>query len=246
MTAARSGDENAAGAVFAFISADLPDRRQERQSADMSPIEWKISDQPVPYPAAMTVMEERVEAIMASEAPEMTWLLEHPPLYTAGTSANGAELLQTDRFPVYQTGRGGKHTYHGPGQRIAYVMQDLNDRGRDLRQHIWRLEEWLIRSLAELGVQGERRAGRVGIWVVMPDDTEQKIAAIGVRVRRWVTFHGISLNVAPDLAHFAGIVPCGLADFGVTSLAALGKNPGMGQVDAALRATFPAIFRHDG
>ncbi len=212
----------------------------------MLPVEWKISDQPVPYLAAMTVMEERVAGIMAGAAPELTWLLEHPPLYTAGTSASSAELLQADRFPVYQTGRGGKHTYHGPGQRIAYVMQDLNDRGRDLRQHIWRLEEWLIRSLAELGVTGERREGRVGIWVVMPNGSEKKIAAIGVRVRRWVTFHGISLNVAPDLAHFAGIVPCGLADFGVTSLEALGKNPDMAQVDAVLRSTFPQIFRRIG
>lgn len=211
----------------------------------MFPVEWKISDQPVPYPAAMTVMEERVAGIMAGAAPDMTWLLEHPPLYTAGTSAAPDELLQANRFPVYQTGRGGKHTYHGPGQRIAYVMQDLNDRGRDLRRHIWRLEEWLIRSLAEWGVQGERRAGRVGIWVTAADGTEQKIAAIGVRVRRWVTFHGISLNVAPDLTHFSGIIPCGLAGYGVTSLAALGKNPGQAQVDAVLRATFPQIFRHD-
>lgn len=246
MAVCASGGKNAAGAVFAFAPTGLPERRRQRQSAGMLPVEWKISDQPVPYLAAMTVMEERVAGIMAGAAPELTWLLEHPPLYTAGTSASSAELLQADRFPVYQTGRGGKHTYHGPGQRIAYVMQDLNDRGRDLRQHIWRLEEWLIRSLAELGVTGERREGRVGIWVVMPNGSEKKIAAIGVRVRRWVTFHGISLNVAPDLAHFAGIVPCGLADFGVTSLEALGKNPDMAQVDAVLRSTFPQIFRRIG
>ncbi len=212
----------------------------------MSPIEWKISDQPVPYPAAMTVMEERVSAIMDGTAPDMTWLLEHPPLFTAGTSADPAELLQPDRFPVYQTGRGGKHTYHGPGQRVAYVMQDLNDRGRDLRRHIWRLEEWVIRSLAVLNVLGERREGRVGIWVTAPDGTEQKIAAIGVRVRRWVTFHGLSLNVEPDLSHFSGIVPCGLGNYGVTSLAVLGKNPGQAQVDAVLRETYPQVFRRGG
>lgn len=212
----------------------------------MSPIEWKISDQPVPYPAAMTVMEERVSAILDGSAPDMTWLLEHPPLFTAGTSADPAELLQPDRFPVYQTGRGGKHTYHGPGQRVAYVMQDLNDRGRDLRRHIWRLEEWVIRSLAALHVQGERREGRVGIWVMAPDGTEQKIAAIGVRVRRWVTFHGLSLNVEPDLSHFSGIVPCGLGNYGVTSLAVLGKNPGQAQVDAVLRETYPQVFRRVG
>ncbi len=212
----------------------------------MSPIEWKISDQPVPYPAAMTVMEERVSAIMEGIAPDMTWLLEHPPLFTAGTSADPAELLQPDRFPVYQTGRGGKHTYHGPGQRVVYVMQDLNDRGRDLRRHIWRLEEWVIRSLAALNVQGERREGRVGIWVTAPDGTEQKIAAIGVRVRRWVTFHGLSLNVEPDLTHFSGIVPCGLGNYGVTSLAVLGKNPGQARVDAVLRETYPQVFRRGG
>ncbi len=208
----------------------------------MSPIEWKISDQPVPYPAAMTVMEERVSAIMDGTAPDMTWLLEHPPLFTAGTSADPAELLQPDRFPVYQTGRGGKHTYHGPGQRVVYVMQDLNDRGRDLRRHIWRLEEWVIRSLAALNVHGERREGRVGIWVTAPDGTEQKIAAIGVRVRRWVTFHGLSLNVEPDLSHFSGIVPCGVSAHGVTSLADLGIMVSMADVDVALKQSFKKIF----
>jgi len=209
----------------------------------MNPIEWKISDQPVSYPAAMAVMEQRVVALLDETAPEMTWLLEHPPLYTAGTSANPAELLQAERFPVYASGRGGKYTYHGPGQRVGYVMQNLNWRDRDLRQHVWRLEEWLIQSLTLLGVQGERREGRVGIWVVTPSGAEQKIAAIGVRVRRWVTFHGVALNVNPDLTHYRGIVPCGLGDFGVASLESLGKNPGIAAVDAALRQSFAGVFR---
>ncbi len=212
----------------------------------MHPIEWKISDQPVAYPAALTLMEQRVAAILDGEAPEMTWLLEHPPLYTAGTSAAPEDLLAANQFPVYATGRGGKYTYHGPGQRIAYVMQDLGSRDRDLRRYVWRLEEWLIRTLAEFGVAGERRDGRVGIWVRLPSGTEEKIAAIGVRVRRWVTFHGIALNVAPDLAHYRGIVPCGLGNFGVTSLAALGRDPGMGAVDAALRTTFAQVFQRSG
>jgi lipoyl(octanoyl) transferase len=206
------------------------------------PIEWKISEAPVPYPAALAMMEARVTALLDDAAPEMTWLLEHPPLYTAGTSAQPQDLLQPEHLPVYATGRGGQYTYHGPGQRVAYVMQNLQWRDRDIRQHIWRLEEWLIRSLAMLDVVGERRAGRVGIWVVLPDGSEQKIAAIGVRVRRWVTFHGIALNVAPNLAHYAAIVPCGLAQFGVTSLDALGKTDSMGMVDAALRAQFHPVF----
>lgn len=209
----------------------------------MLPIEWKISDQPVAYPAACAMMEARVTDILDSDAPELTWLLEHPPLYTAGTGAQAADLLSANSLPVYETGRGGKYTYHGPGQRIAYVLQDLGRRDHDLRQHIWRLEEWLIRTLAQFDVQGERRAGRVGIWVVLPDGNEAKIAAIGVRVRRWVTFHGIALNVAPDLAHYQGIVPCGLADFGVTSLAALGRNLAMAEVDHALRASFAPVFQ---
>jgi lipoyl(octanoyl) transferase len=214
----------------------------------MHPIEWKISEHPVAYPAAMAVMEKRVAALIEESAPEMTWLLEHPPLYTAGTSAKPADLLQTtapqnEQFPVYATGRGGQYTYHGPGQRIAYVMQNLAWRDRDVRRHVWRLEEWLIRTLAALDVQGERRNGRVGIWVVMPDGSEQKIAAIGVRIRRWVTFHGIALNIAPDLSHYHGIVPCGLGDFGVTSLAALGKTIDLAQIDATLRNEFAPLFR---
>lgn len=206
------------------------------------PIEWKISDQPVDYPAALAVMVARVAAIGEDAAPELTWLLEHPPLYTAGTSAQADDLVVPERFPVYPTGRGGQYTYHGPGQRVGYVLQNLGWRDRDVRAHVWRLEEWLIRTLVDLGVAGARREGRVGIWVVMPDGAEKKIAAIGVRVRRWVTFHGVALNVDPDLEHFSGIVPCGLRDYGVTSLAELGKNPGMATVDAALRTEFREVF----
>ncbi len=209
----------------------------------MLPIEWKISDQPVAYPAACALMEARVADILDAGAPELTWLLEHPPLYSAGTGAQATELLSSNTLPVYETGRGGKYTYHGPGQRIAYVLQDLGQRDHDLRQHIWRLEEWLIRTLMRFDVLGERRAGRVGIWVVQPDGVEAKIAAIGVRVRRWVTFHGVALNVAPDLTHYQGIVPCGLAGYGVTSLDALGRNPTMGEVDQALRENFAAVFQ---
>lgn len=210
----------------------------------MLPIEWKISNHPVEYPAALAVMEERVDAILGETAPELTWLLEHPPLYTAGTSAKSADLTTPGRFPVYQTGRGGQYTYHGPGQRVGYVLQHLGQRDRDLRAHVYRLEEWLIRTLAALDVRGERREGRVGIWTTEPDGAEKKIAAIGVRVRRWVAFHGVALNVDPDLSHFTGIVPCGIRAHGVTSLAQLGKNPGMAAVDATLRGEFAGVFRH--
>lgn len=185
-------------------------------------------------------MEERVAAIRRGEAPETVWLLEHPPVYTAGTSAREDELLDP-RFPVYRTGRGGRFTYHGPGQRVAYVMLDLARRGRDVRGFVHRLEQWLIDTLAVFGVRGERREGRVGIWVESPKG-EAKIAALGVRLRRWVSFHGVSLNVDPDLSHFAGIVPCGLARYPVTSLAELGVRVSMAEVDAALRATFPRHF----
>lgn len=233
--------------LWQFLPAfGLAARRRFADKGGMLPIEWKISEAPVAYPAAMAVMEARVAALAAEEAPEMVWLLEHPPLYTAGTSARADDLKQADRFPVYATGRGGQYTYHGPGQRVAYVMQNLAWRDRDVRRHVWRLEEWLIRALAQCGVAGERRDGRVGLWVAMPDGTEQKIAAIGVRVRRWVTFHGVALNVAPDLTHYTGIVPCGLGQYGVTSLAALGRNPGMAAVDAALRTHFPAVFGAHG
>jgi lipoyl(octanoyl) transferase len=187
-------------------------------------------------------MEQRVAAIRAGTAPELVWLLEHPPLYTAGTSANPADLLDPDRFPVFPSGRGGQFTYHGPGQRVVYVMLDLSRRGPDLRRFVVALEEWLIRTLARFAVKGEVREGRVGVWVDRGAGREEKIAAIGIRVRHWVTFHGVALNVDPDLDHFRGIVPCGLAGHGVTSLWDLGLTPTMEEVDSALIASFAEIF----
>jgi lipoyl(octanoyl) transferase len=204
-------------------------------------IEWRTTRAVVAYPRAVAEMECRVAAIRAGAAPELVWLLEHPPLYTAGTSACDEDLLEPDRFPVYRAGRGGRYTYHGPGQRVVYVMLDLARRGEDLRCYVHQLQEWGIRTLARLGVAGERREGRVGIWV-RDQAGEAKIAAIGVRVRRWVTYHGMALNIDPDLDHYRGIVPCGIAEHGVTSLAALGVVTTMADVDAALRATFAAAF----
>jgi lipoyl(octanoyl) transferase len=207
--------------------------------------EWRISAKPVDYPAAVAEMDARAAAIRAGAAPELIWLLEHPPLYTAGTSARPADLLEA-RFPVHASGRGGQYTYHGPGQRVVYALLDLDRRGRDIRAYVTRLEAWIIASLARFGVTGERRAGRVGIWVDRgPGPTggrEDKIAAIGVRVRRWVTLHGLAINVAPDLGHFGGIVPCGVAQHGVTSLADLGIAASMEELDQALRATFDEAF----
>jgi len=205
-------------------------------------IEWIFDDTPVPYPEAVDFMEQRVALIRDGSAPETVWLLEHPPLYTAGTSADPSDLIDPDRFPVYQTGRGGQYTYHGPGQRIAYVMLDLKQRGQDVRQYVCDLESWIIRTLAGFGVVGERRPGRVGIWVDQGNAREDKIAAIGVRVRRWVTFHGISINLEPDLSHFGGIVPCGISEHGVTSLAELGVSAAMPDLDLALKATFSEVF----
>jgi lipoyl(octanoyl) transferase len=205
-------------------------------------IEWQISEIPVDYAAAVEAMERRVAAISAGTASELVWLLEHPPLYTAGTSARAEDLLDRHLLPVHRTGRGGRYTYHGPGQRVAYLMLDLRRRGRDVRCHVHQLEEWMIRTLARFDVLGERRVGRVGIWVVRPDGGEDKIAAIGVRVRRWVTYHGVALNVAPELDHYRGIVPCGIAEHGVTSLAALGVAATMGEIDAALHTTFREVF----
>lgn len=187
-------------------------------------------------------MEERAAAIAAGNAAELVWLLEHPPLVTAGTSAVAAELLEPARFPVHRAGRGGKFTYHGPGQRTAYAVLDLSRRRRDLRWYVQNLEEWLIRTLAAFGVQGERRDRRIGIWVVMPDGRECKIGAIGVRVRRWVAYHGIALNVAPNLEHFSAIVPCGISEHGVTSLADLGIAATLAEVDRELRLAFPALL----
>jgi len=213
-------------------------------------VEWTISDGLTPYPEAMVAMENRVNGILAKQADEQIWLLEHPPLYTAGTSADAADLLDHNRFPVFEARRGGEYTYHGPGQRVAYAMLDLNQRERDVRKYVWKLEEWIIQTLAEFNVVGERREGRVGVWVVRPDrpplpdgsPAEDKIAAIGVRIRRWVTFHGISINVEPNLEHFSGIVPCGINDYGVTSLVDLGIPVTMTDVDIALKTTFSRIF----
>lgn len=208
--------------------------------------EWRISYQPVAYPDALAEMDARVQAIREGSAPELLWLLEHPPLYTAGTSAKPDDLLAPDRFPVYQAGRGGQYTYHGPGQRIVYAMLDLRRRNPDLRCYVHALEEWVIRALARFNVTGERREGRVGIWVARHDlglpMREDKIAAIGVRVRHWVTFHGLSINVEPDLSHFQGIVPCGIAQHGVTSLVDLGLPVTMDDMDVALRETFDEVF----
>lgn len=213
-------------------------------------MEWITSTAPVPYPEALAFMEARVAAISQGRANEAIWLLEHPPLYTAGTSAQPADLLWPDRFPVHVAGRGGQYTYHGPGQRVAYVMLDLNLRGRDVRRFVCALEDWVITTLAAFNVQGERRAGRVGVWVVRPDlapnpdgtPHEDKIAAIGVKLRKWVSFHGISINVEPDLSHFQGIVPCGITGHGVTSLVDLGLPVTLADLDAALIASFEQVF----
>ena len=210
--------------------------------SDEREIEWRRADRPVAYEAAVAAMEQRAAAIRAGLAPQLVWLLDHPPLYTAGTSAQAQDLLEPDRLPVYKSGRGGQYTYHGPGQRIAYVLLDLDKYGRDVRCHVWRLEEWMIRTLGQFDVRGERRDGRVGVWVVGAGGREDKIAAIGVRVRRWVSYHGVALNVDPDLDHYRGIVPCGISGHGVTSLARLGVAASMADVDAALRATFDEVF----
>jgi len=209
-------------------------------------IDWRISDSPVPYETAVADMERRVAAIRDGQAPELVWLLEHPPLYTAGTSARAEDLLDPASLPVYRSGRGGQYTYHGPGQRIAYVMLDLDRFGHDVRCHVWRLEEWVIAALARFNVKGERRDGRIGVWIATPGGGENKIAAIGVRVRRWVSYHGVALNVDPDLDHYRGIVPCGIdpasSGHGVTSLARLRITASMAEVDMALRATFGEVF----
>jgi lipoyl(octanoyl) transferase len=227
----------------------------DRQSLDLTPlsqppggdaVEWRISEAPVPYLEAVAAMEARVADIAAGRAPELVWLLEHPPLYTSGTSGKPSDLLDP-RFPMFASGRGGQLTYHGPGQRVAYVMLDLKQRRPDVRTYVACLEEWIIRTLAAFNVRGERREDRVGVWVARPDNGpgfEDKIAAIGVRLRRWVSFHGISINVEPDLTHFDAIVACGVVDprYGVTSLADLGHTPTMTDVDIALRQTFADVF----
>jgi len=205
-------------------------------------LEWRISDAPIGYEEAVAEMERRVASIRAGTAPELIWLLEHPPLYTAGTSALESDLLEPGLFPVHRTGRGGQYTYHGPGQRVAYVLLDLKRRGMDVRGFVSALEEWMIRTLARFNLKGERRAGRVGIWIDEGLGRDSKIAAIGVRVRQWVTYHGVALNVDPDLRHYRGIVACGIRGHGVTSLTAQGISVGMAEVDAALKASFEPAF----
>jgi len=221
------------------------------RTPDGEAVEWLISDEPVPYPQAIAAMEARVADIAARRAPEMVWLLEHPPLYTSGTSGKAADLLDP-RFPIFQSGRGGQLTYHGPGQRVAYVMLDLKRRRPDVRAYVASLEQWIIATLASFNVRSERRCDRIGVWVPRPDKGqdaqgqafEDKIAAIGIRVRRWVTLHGIALNVEPELSHFSGIVPCGISEqrYGVTSLADLGVPVLMPEVDMVLRREFETLF----
>ena len=225
--------ESVSGQAFAF-----PRR-------DAAPAGWAVSRDLVAYPDAVAAMEARAAAIAEGRAGELVWLLEHPPLYTAGVSAKESELLDAGRFPVFQSGRGGQFTYHGPGQRVAYVMLDLTKRGRDVRAFVAALETWIIEALGAFNVQGEVRPGRVGVWVERKGpgwSREDKIAAIGVKLRRWVSFHGISLNVEPDLSHFSGIVPCGVTEHGVTSLVDLGLPVTMDEADAALRAAFERVF----
>lgn len=214
------------------------------------PVRWRISDDLVPYPQALAEMEARAVAIGEGKADELVWLLEHPPLYTAGTSADAHDLLQPDRFPVYDAGRGGEYTYHGPGQRVGYVLLDLKRRRQDVRAYVSAIEEVVIRTLAKMNVRGERREDRVGVWVRRPErpplpdgsTAEDKVAAIGIRLKRWVTFHGFSLNVEPDLSHFGGIVPCGISAYGVTSLVDLGLPVMMSEVDVLIRQSFEEIF----
>ena len=215
----------------------------------VDPVEWQVSSGLTKYPAALETMENRVAEINVG-GNERVWLVEHPPLYTAGTSARRDDLLEDNRFPVYTAGRGGEYTYHGPGQRVCYAMLNLNHHGRDIRRYVRDLEEWVIATLAALGITGQRRDGRVGIWVNRSTDIgsgvrEDKIAAIGVRVRRWVSFHGISINLNPDLEHYEGIVPCGIREFGVTSLKELGLSINMSELDDALRTSFETVFDRD-
>ena len=232
----------------------MVERSQIRTSflpiADGPPVEWRIEQGLTDYHVALATMEARAAAIRDEGAPELIWLVEHPPLYTAGTSADTKDLIEPGRFPVFLAGRGGEYTYHGPGQRVAYSMLDLKRRREDVRAFVAALEDWIIASLARFNVKGERREDRVGVWVVRPDRpplaggtmVEDKIAAIGIRLRRWVSFHGIAVNVEPDLSHFSGIVPCGIAGYGVTSLVDLGLPVTMADYDLALKAAFEEVF----
>lgn len=207
-----------------------------------TPVSWQSSGAPVLYPDAVATMEARIAAIASGELAEQVWILEHPALYTAGTSADVADLIEPDRFPVFASGRGGQYTYHGPGQLVGYFMLDLKTRGRDVRAFVAGLEQLVIETLADFGVEADRRSGRIGVWVVLPDYTECKIAAIGVRIRKWVSYHGVSININPDLSHFGGIVPCGISEHGVTSLAALGIKASIQDVEAALKKNFENTF----
>lgn len=232
------------------IERDALEARFLPVSADAPPVEWLVAEGLTNYEDALAFMEARVQAIREGTAGELVWLVEHPPLYTAGTSADSADLLTPDRFPVYDAGRGGEYTYHGPGQRVAYIMLDLKRRREDVRAFVASLEQWIIETLAEFNIKGERREDRVGVWVVRPEKPrladgsmcEDKIAAIGIRLRRWVSFHGIAINVEPDLSHFGGIVPCGISDHGVTSLVDLGLPVTMGDLDVALGKAFENVF----
>ena len=212
----------------------------------MNNIEFKIDKNLTFYNDAISFMEDRVLDIISKKAPECLWLVEHPPIYTAGTSAKKKDLLEANRFPVYESGRGGEYTYHGPGQRVGYVMLDLKARNaQDIKKYVYDVEQWIINALAVLGIEGQRRIGRVGIWVVLPDKSEAKIAAVGIRVRKWVTYHGISLNINPDLSHFNGIVPCGILQYGVTSLKDLNIDISMQEIDKILIEEFKKIFSHE-
>jgi lipoyl(octanoyl) transferase len=219
------------------LARPFGERHLSRQMDMVDGIEWRVSETPVPYEEALGFMERRAAAIRAGSEAECVWLLEHPPLFTAGTSADPSELLNPLGFPVFEAGRGGRYTYHGPGQRVAYVMLDLERRGRDIRRFVHSLEQWMIDALEQFGVNAHRAEGRIGIWVGEGSE-EAKIGALGVRVKRWITLHGFALNVAPDLSHFGGIVPCGISDFGVTSLAELGKQMPLTRVDEALKRSF--------
>jgi lipoyl(octanoyl) transferase len=222
----------------------ISDKKNTLDFADADVV-WRVSEEPVPYLAAIAEMERIAADIREGKAPETVWLLEHPTIYTAGTSARPGDLLTPDRFPVFRTGRGGQYTYHGPGQRVVYLMLDLNRRGKDVRRFVCQIERWIIETLGHFGIEGHSREGRTGIWVARPDKggaAEDKIAAIGIRVRRWVTFHGVSLNVAPNLSHYDGIVACGIRDQGVTSFADMGKKNTLAEADRVLAATFPNHF----
>ncbi len=226
---------------FSSPSVHVQNMQHTSSTFDALP-EWWSEKTCVAYPKALNMMDERVSAIINGQAGELVWALEHPPLYTAGTSARPDDLIDPERFPVFKAGRGGQYTYHGPGQLVVYFMLDLRRRGRDVRAYVAKLEQLIINTLAEFGITAGRRDGRIGVWVDMPDGTEAKIAAIGVRIKRWVSFHGISININPDLSHFDGIVPCGISEHGVTSLAALGVRVNRAQVETVLKQKFEDLF----